>query len=79
MSLDSCGGVKIDDCTVQCLLFADDLVLLDSNQNGLLQALDRFSEVCSVAGMKIIRYNKNRNHVPVQTAKPVLSKLMEYH
>ena len=47
---DCCGGVKIGDCTVQCtlyrvqrLLFADDLVLLDSTQNGLEQALDRFS------------------------------------
>ena len=27
---ESCGGVKIGDCTVQRLLFADDLVLLDS-------------------------------------------------
>ena len=31
------------------MLFA----LLDSTQNGLQQALDRFSDVCSVAGMKI--------------------------
>ena len=49
----SCGGVKIGECTVQRLLFADDLVLLDSTQNGLQQALDRFSDACSVAGMKI--------------------------
>ena len=45
--------VKIGDCTVQRLLFADDLVLFDSTQNGLQQALDRFSDACSVAGMKI--------------------------
>ena len=50
---DSCGGVKIGDCTVQRLLFADDLVLLDFTQTGLLQALDRFSDACYVAGMKI--------------------------
>ena len=50
---ESCGGVKIGVCTVQRLLFADDLVLLDSTQNGLQQALDRFSDACSVAGMKI--------------------------
>ena len=50
---ESCGGVKIGECTVQRLLFADDLVLLDSTQNGLQQALDRFSDACSVAGMKI--------------------------
>ena len=28
-------------------------MLLDSTQNGLQQALDRFSDACSVAGMKI--------------------------
>ena len=50
---ESCGGVKIGDCTVQRLLFADDLVLLDSTQNGIQQALDRFSDACSVAGIKI--------------------------
>ena len=50
---ESCGGVKIGDCTVQRLLFADDLVLLDSTQNGLQHALDRFSDACSVAGMNI--------------------------
>ena len=36
---DSCGGVKIVDCTAQRLLFADDLVPLE--------------DACSVAGMKI--------------------------
>ena len=54
---ESCGGVKIGECTVQRLLFADDLVLLGlvlhSTQNGLQQALDRFSDACSVAGIKI--------------------------
>ena len=50
---ESCGGVKIGDCAVQRLLFADDLVLLDSTQNGLQQALDRFSDACFVAVMKI--------------------------
>ena len=50
---ESCGRVKIDECTVQCLLFAVDLVLLDSTQNGLQQALDRLSDACSVAEMKI--------------------------
>ena len=49
---ESCGGVKIGECTVQRLIFADDLVLLASTQNGLQRALDRFSDACSVAGMK---------------------------
>ena len=50
---ESCGGVKIGDCIVQRLLFADDLVLLGSTQNGLQLALDKFSDGCFVAGMKI--------------------------
>ena len=50
---ESCGGVMIGDCTVQRLLFAGDRKLLDSTQNGLQQALDRFLDACSVAGMKI--------------------------
>ena len=52
---ESCGGVKIGECTVQRLLFADDLVLFNSTQNNFQQALDRFSDACSVAGMKISR------------------------
>ena len=50
---ESCGGVEIGDCTIQRLLFAEDLVLLDSTQNGIQQALYRFSNACFVAGMKI--------------------------
>ena len=50
---ESCDEVKIGDCTIQRLLFADDLVLLDSTQNGLQQALDRFSDACLVIVMKI--------------------------
>ena len=50
---ESCGGVKIGECTVRRLLSAHDLVLLDSTQNGLQQALDRFLDACSVVGMKI--------------------------
>ena len=50
---ESCARVKFGKCTVQRLLFADDLVLLDSTQNGIQQALERFSDSCFVAGMKI--------------------------
>ena len=50
---ESCDRAKIADCTTQHLLFADDLVLLDFTQNGVQQTLDRFSDACSVAGMKI--------------------------
>ena len=50
---ESCGGVKISECSAQRLLFADNLVRLDSTQNGLQQALYRFSNASSVAGMKV--------------------------
>ena len=50
---ESYGEVSIRESTVQRLLFADDLVLLDSTKNGLQQTLDRFSDACSVARMKI--------------------------
>ena len=71
---ESCGGVKIGDCNVQRLLFADALVLHDSTQNGLQQALDRFSDACSVAGMKISTTKTETMCLStVQTTKAVLS------
>ena len=75
---ESCGGVKIGECTVQRLLFADDLVLLDSTQNGLQQAFDRFSDACSVAGMKISS-TKTETMCLSSNQSSALSKLMEYH
>ena len=50
---ESSGEVKNGDCTVQRLLFADAFAPLESTQNSLRKALIRFSDVCSVAGMKI--------------------------
>ena len=77
---ESCGGVKIDECTVQRLLFADDLVLLDSIQNGLQQALDKFSDACSVAGVKISTKKKKRKPCACpDNQSSARSKLMEYH
>ena len=75
---ESCGGVKIGECTVQRLLFADDLVLLDSTQNGLQQALDRFSDACSVAGTKIST-TKTETMCLSRQPSSALSKLMKYH
>ena len=73
----SCGGVKIGECTVR-LLFANDLVLLDSTQNGLQQALDRFSDACSVAGMKI---NTTKTETMCLSRQPKQCSLQidEYH
>ena len=76
---DSCGGIKIGDCTVQRLLFAGDLVLLGSAQNGLQQALDRFSDACSVVGMKISTTKTETMCLSRQPNQCSLSKVMEYH
>ena len=48
----SCG-VTFGDCNVRHLLFADDLALLSSNKSDLHCALDRFSDACLDAGVKI--------------------------
>ena len=75
---ESCGGVKINSCTVQrLLLFTDDLVLLDSAQNNLQQALDRFSDACSVAGIKISTAKTETMSCP-DNQSSALSKLMKY-
>ena len=50
---ESCGGVKNGDGTVQRMLFTDDFAPLESIPNSLRKALIKFSEVFSVAGMKI--------------------------
>ena len=55
----SSSGVTFGKCivcivfSVRHLLFADDLALLSSNKSDLQYALDRFSDACLGAGMKI--------------------------
>ena len=75
---ESCGGVEIDECTVQRLLFADDLVLLDSTQKvssmlftGVLMhaRLPKYKSVLSK--QKPCACPDNQSSAP--------SKLMEYH
>ena len=75
------GGVKIGECTVQRWLFADDLVLLDSTQNGRQQALDGFSDACSVAGMKNRRFlqQKQKSCACPDNQSSALSKMVVYH
>ena len=46
-------GVTFGECNVWRLLFADDLALLKSNKSDLQYALDRFSDACLDAEMKI--------------------------
>ena len=49
----SSSGATFGECNVQRLLFADYLALLSSNKSDLQYALDRFSDACLNAGMKI--------------------------
>ena len=49
----SSSGVTFGECIVWFLLFADDLALLSSNKSDLQYALDRFSDTCLDAGIKI--------------------------
>jgi len=46
-------GVIVGSCKIHYLLFADDLVLHASSEQGLLHTLHRFSAACDQAGMKI--------------------------
>jgi len=50
-------GVTAVSCRINRLLFADNLVLLASSQQGLQHALDRFSAVCNCAETKISTKN----------------------
>ena len=49
----SSSGVTFGEYNVRHLLFADDLALFSSCKNNLQYALDRFSDACLDAGMKI--------------------------
>ena len=49
------SGVTFGECNIRRLLFADDLAFLSSNKSDFQYALDRFSDACLDAGMKISR------------------------
>ena len=51
----SSSGVTFGECNIRRLLFADDLGLLSSEKSDLQYALNRFSNACLDAGMKISR------------------------
>ena len=48
----SCDVTFIE-CNVRCLLFVDDLALLNLNKSHLQYALDQYSDECLDAGIKI--------------------------
>ena len=49
----SSSSIIFGEYNVWCLLFADDLALLSLNKSDLQYALDRFSDACLDAGIKI--------------------------
>ena len=49
----SSSGVTFRECNVRRLLFADDLALVSSSKSGLQYTLDRVSDACLDAEMKI--------------------------
>ena len=68
----SSSGVTLGQCNVRRLLFADDLALLSLNKSDLHYALDRFSDACLDAEIKITRL-KLRLCVSQGTLSSVLS------
>ena len=59
--------VKIGDVEVSRLLFADDLVILASNQDDLQRALERFAAECEVDGMRV---STSKTEVMVLSRQP---------
>ena len=60
-------GVAVGRCKINRLLFANDLVLFASSQQGLQHALYRFSAARDQAGMKI---GTNEAEVSCHSSKP---------
>jgi len=65
--------VTAERCNINRLLFADDLVLLPSSDQGLKYPLDRFSAECDQVGMiirtkkiEVLRLPRNRGQCGVQ-------------
>ena len=67
----SSSGVTFGECNVWRLLFADGLALLSSNKSVLQYALDRFSDACLDAGIKINTAKTEIIYVFVKAPSPV--------
>ena len=70
------SGVTFGECNARRLLFADDLALFSSNKSDFQYVLDRFSDACLDAGMKISTA-KLRLRVCQGTLSSVLFKQIE--
>jgi len=63
---DGCGPVELNSCKLNCLLFADDVVLLSKTEQGMQTCLNRLQEYCknwclelNTEKTKIIIFNKS--------------------
>ena len=71
LNTNKCDPVHINDLSINCLLYADDIVLLSESENGLQSSLDVLSTFCSnwklqvnVDKSKIIVFNSNgKSHI----------------
>ena len=73
-------GVTVGSCRIKRLRFADDLVLLESSQQSLPKAIDRFSAAWHRPGVKISAKNTEvLLYVSLQTQGSVCSKWAALH
>jgi len=64
----------IGNCKINCLLFADDLVLFSSAESGLQHALNNFAATCDKAGMKISTSKTEVLHLSRSQVEFILSQ-----
>ena len=62
---DECHPIHLNDCKLNCLMFADDLILMSESAEGLQKCLDKLQEYCTkwcltvnIDKTKVIIFNK---------------------
>ncbi|KAK0138802.1 putative RNA-directed DNA polymerase from transposon X-element [Merluccius polli] len=78
-------GVRFGDLRIGSLLFADDVVLLDSSDRDLQLSLDRFAAECEAAGMRIstsksesMVLNRKRVECTLRVGDEILPQVEEF-
>ena len=60
---DSCAPVKLENMDLNCLLWADDLMIISKSAAGLQQAINKMSQFYQSMGLEInIKKNKNYDY-----------------
>ena len=77
--------VMIGRCKISHLLFADNLVLLDSSESGFQHALNGYAAACDIAGMKIstsktevLRFSRNHAQCSLQVGSASLKQVEKF-